>query len=181
MNSTVVVVSSSKTHSFSKLNQASINLIEGIGVQGDAHAGKSIKHIYLAKKDPSRPNIRQIHLIQSELFEELAEQGFDVEAGQLGENVTTQGLDLLSLPTGTQLKIGENAVIELTALRNPCVQIHNFKKGLLKAVMGKDDDGKVVRKVGVMGIVAAGGEVKPNDVIEVIFPEQPHSPLQYVW
>lgn len=121
MDSKVLAVSCSKTHSFSKQNQDYINLIEGIGVEGDAHAGKTIQHLFLVKKDPAIPNIRQVHLIQSELFRELLNQGFSVEPGQLGENITTQGIDLLSLPKGTKLYIGESVIIELTALRNPCI------------------------------------------------------------
>nr|MDT0253850.1 MOSC domain-containing protein [Endozoicomonas sp.] len=133
MNPIVTAVSSSAEHSFSKQNQPFITLIEGVGVEGDAHAGKTIKHIYLLKKDPSRPNLRQVHLIQAELFDELLAKGFTIAAGQLGENITIRGIDLLSLPTGSRLSIGDSVVIELTALRNPCVQIDTFQKGLLKA------------------------------------------------
>lgn len=181
MVSKVIAVSSSQTHSFSKQNQQCINLIEGIGVEGDAHSGKTIKHLFLAKKDPARPNLRQVHLIQAELFTVLTNLGFSVEPGQLGENITTRGLDLLSLPKGTKLYIGESVIIELTALRNPCIQIENFQKGLLHAVAGRDEHGEIVRKVGVMGIVSVGGKVKPDDIITVLLPEKPHQKLEYIW
>ncbi len=181
MVSKVLAVSSSKTHTFSKKNQESINLIEGIGVEGDAHAGKTIKHLFLVKKDPAKLNIRQVHLIQAELFGELSKRGFTVEPGQLGENITTQGIDLLSLPKGTILNIGESVIIELTALRNPCIQIDNFLKGLLQEVVSKDEHGKIVRKVGVMGIVSAGGMVKPYDIVKILLPAKPHKALEYIW
>jgi len=150
-------------------------------VEGDAHAGKTVKHLFLAKKDPARRNIRQVHLIQMELLEELNTKGFAVSPGQLGENITTQGIDLLSLPVGTRLHIGEEAVIELTALRNPCVQIENFQKGMLKEVISKDDQGKIVRRVGVMAVVTAGGRVNPDDEITVELPDLPHRNLEYIW
>lgn len=181
LNSKVIAVSKSKKHTFSKLNTDYINLIEGIGVEGDAHAGKTIKHIFLAKKDASKPNIRQVHLIQAELFNELNEQGFSVGPGELGENITTQGVDLLHLPVGSKLHIGKTAVVELTALRNPCIQINDFQKGLLKAVVSRDENGNLIRKVGVMGIVLAGGIVKQNDDIKTQLPEEPHKPLEYIW
>ena len=181
MDAIVTAVSRSAEHNFSKQNQPSITLIEGLGVQGDAHAGKTIKHLYLLKKDPSRPNLRQVHLIQTELFDELLEKGFTVKAGELGENINTRGINLLGLPTGTRLLIGNSVVIELTALRNPCVQIDHFQKGLLKAVIDRDEDGKVIHKTGVMGIVVAGGKVMPEDSIRVELPGEPHQPLEYVW
>lgn len=152
-----------------------------MGVEGDAHAGKTIKHLYLLKKDPSRLNLRQVHLIQTELFDELLEKGFTVKAGELGENINTRGINLLDLPTGTRLSIGESVVIELTALRNPCVQIDTFQKGLLKAVLDRNEDGKVIRKTGVMGVVIAGGEIVPEDSIRIELPAEPHQPLEYVW
>ena len=181
MESKVIAVSSSKEHAFSKLNQDYINLIEGIGVEGDAHAGKTVQHLFLAKKDSSRPNIRQVHLIQAELFCELSEQGFSVGPGQLGENITTKEIDLLNLPVGSKLFIGESAVVALTALRNPCHQIDKFQKGLLKIVVSKNEHGKTVLKVGVMGIVLIGGKVKPNDNIKISLPDEPHKALEYVW
>ncbi len=181
MEAIVTAVSRCVEHNFSKQNQSSITLIEGVGVEGDAHAGKTIKHLYLSKKDPSRPNLRQVHLIQTELFDELLEKGFTVKAGELGENINTRGIDLLNLPTGTRLSIGESVVIELTALRNPCVQINTFQKGLLRAVIGRNEDGKVIRKTGVMGIVITGGKIVPEDSIRIELPAAPHQPLEYVW
>lgn len=181
MEAKVIAVSCSETHTFSKQNKDSITLIEGFGVEGDAHAGKHIKHIFLAKKDPARVNIRQIHLIQSELFEELNAKGFKVKAGQLGENITTWGIDLLALPEGSILSIGESAVVKLTALRNPCHQINTFQKGLLKAVVDRDEDGNLIRKVGVMGIILVGGNVKSSDTIQVKLPDKPFKPLEYIW
>ncbi|WP_202971739.1 MOSC domain-containing protein [Marinobacter sp. ANT_B65] len=150
-------------------------------MEGDAHAGKTVKHLFLAKKAPSRKNIRQVHLIPMELLDDLNGKGFSVSPGQLGENITTQSIDLLSLPVGCKLHIGEAAIVELTALRNPCVQIENFQKGMLKEVISKDDQGKIVRKVGVMGAVTAGGSVNPDDLITVELPDPPHKNLEYIW
>ncbi len=181
MESEVVGVSKSREHAFSKVNLASINLIENYGVDGDAHAGETIQHLYLLKKDPARKNIRQIHLIPSELFVELDRKGFSVGPGQLGENITTKGIDLLALPESTRLNIGKEAVVELTALRNPCVQIDRFQKGLLKEVVAKDEVGNIVRKAGVMGVVIVGGVVNADDKIDVQLPNEPHKPLEYVW
>jgi len=175
----VIIVSLSAEHTFSKPNQESIRLIEGLGVEGDAHAGKKVKHRYLAKLDPERPNLSQIHLIHVELLDKLHEKGFSVSPGQLGENITTKGVDLLGLPTGTKLKIGKNAVIEITGLRNPCKQIDQFQKGLQKALLHKDEDGNLVSEAGVMGIVVVGGEIFPGDPIVVDLPPKPHHPLVY--
>lgn len=181
MNPIVIAVSCSAQHTFSKPNQPFINLIEGIGVEGDAHAGKRVKHRYLVKIDSTKPNLRQVHLIQAELFDELNANGFSVGPGQLGENITTRGVDLLALPTGTKLQIGGEAVIELTALRNPCVQINNFQEGMLKAVLDRDEEGNVIRKAGVMGIVLVGGEIRPSNSITIDLPPEPHQRLEYVW
>lgn len=181
MNATVISVSRSSGHSFRKACEESINLIEGFGVEGDVHAGKKIKHTFLAKEDPDRKNIRQIHLIAAELFTELKGKGFNVDPGQLGENITTEGIDLLSLPTGTLLHIGNGAVIELTALRQPCIQIDEFQQGLLKEVVYKDSGGNIIRKVGVMGVILVSGAVSPNDEIIVETPDKPHHKLDYVW
>ncbi len=177
----VIAVSRSEDYTFSKPNQSEIVLIAGYGVEGDAHAGKTVKHRYLMNKDATRPNLRQIHLIENELLNMLNSDDFSVEPGQLGENITTQGIDLLDLPTGTKLQIGASASIELTALRNPCHQIDDFQKGLLKAVLDKDEEGNLVRKAGVMGIVLNGGRVRPDDEIFVTRPPEPHQPLEYVW
>jgi MOSC domain-containing protein YiiM len=180
MSAVVTAVSCSPTHSFSKPNQDCIRLLAGLGVEGDAHLGTKVRHRSRVKKDPSQPNLRQVHLIHAELHDELKASGFDVSAGDLGENVTTRGIDLLSLPAGARLLIGAAAVIEVTGLRNPCVQIDRFRKGLMKAVLGKDDHGNLVRKSGIMGVVLEGGEVKPGDAIRVELPPVPHQPLAVV-
>jgi len=176
----IVAVSCSAEHSFSKPNRPSITLAAGLGVADDAHAGQFVKHRYLVRRDPTQPNLRQVHLIQQELFASLAEQGHVVETGQLGENVTTRGLDLLALPTGTILRLGADAVIELTGLRNPCAQIEEFQDGLMSLLRFRDSEGNVVRTAGVMGVVLVGGDVRPGDPIEVQTPPQPHQPLSYI-
>ncbi|MEE1657380.1 MOSC domain-containing protein [Microvirga sp. CF3062] len=180
MNAIVTAVSLSSSHSFSKPNQVSVRLLAGLGVEGDAHLGTTVKHRSRVAKDPTQPNLRQVHLIHAELFDELAVQGFTVAAGEMGENVTTRGIDLLSLPTGVRLRLGESAVIEVTGLRNPCVQIDRFQKGLMKAVLGKDPQGNVIRKSGIMGIVLEGGEVRPGDAVRVELPTGPHRSLEVV-
>jgi len=177
----VLAVSSSSSHTFSKHIQPSIKLIAGIGVEGDAHAGKTVKHRYLVKIDSTKPNIRQVHLIQTELFDELKEKGFKISSGELGENITTKGVNLLELPKGTKLEIGDEVVVELTALRNPCIQIDNFQKGLLKEVLQQDENGNLIRKGGVMGVVLSGGEIFPGDSIKVVLPEKPFQQLEYIW
>ena len=180
MQAIVTAVSASPGHSFSKPNRDSIRLLAGLGVEGDAHLGTTVKHRSRVAKDPSQPNLRQVHLIHAELHDELQAKGFAVSAGEMGENVTTCGIDLLALPTGARLRIGENAVIEVTGLRNPCVQIDRFQKGLMKAVLGKDEHGNLIRKSGVMAIVLEGGEVKPGDAIRVELPLGPHRLLEVV-
>ncbi|KLK94077.1 molybdenum cofactor biosysynthesis protein [Microvirga vignae] len=180
MNASVVAVSRSPTHSFSKPNVESIRLVAGLGIEGDAHAGETVKHRSRVAIDPTQPNLRQVHLIHTELFEELAAKGFSVAPGQLGENITTRGIDLLNLPVGTKLHFGASAVVELTGLRNPCVQIDRFQKGLMAAVLDRDSEGRLVRKAGVMGIVLTGGEVRPGEPIAVILPPEPHRRLERV-
>jgi MOSC domain-containing protein YiiM len=180
MSAVVTAVSCSPTHSFSKPNRNCIRLLAGLGVEGDAHLGTTVKHRSRVKKDPSQPNLRQVHLIHAELHDELKASGFDVSAGDMGENVTTRGIDLLSLPAGARLQIGEAAVIEVTGLRNPCVQIDRFQKGLMKAVLDKDEQGNLIRRSGIMGIVLEGGEVKPGDAIRVELPPEPHQRLAVV-
>ncbi|MGW7407588.1 MOSC domain-containing protein [Streptomyces sp. NPDC054833] len=176
----MAAVSSNGQYSFTKPNRASITLLAGLGVEGDVHAGVTVKHRSRVAVDPTQPNLRQVHLIHEELFDEVGEAGFQVAPGQLGENVTTRGIDLLRLPVGTLLCIGEEAVIEVTGLRNPCVQIDNFRQGLLKRVVGRDDAGNVVRKAGIMSIVKQGGVVRPGDTIEAKLPDEPHRPLDRV-
>lgn len=167
-------------HNFSKPPVPEITLIEGFGVEGDAHAGTTVQHLHLIKVDAGAPNLRQVHLIQSELFDTLAEAGYEVGPGDLGENVTTYGVDLLNLPTGTRLHLGDTAVVTLTGLRNPCSQINKFRKGLLKTMLHKDADGEVVRLTGVMSVVNQGGIVRPGDQLKVVYPDEPHRPLDLV-
>jgi MOSC domain-containing protein YiiM len=177
---TVVAVSCSTSHTFSKQNQFSIRLLAGLGVEGDAHAGTTVKHRSRVAKDPTQPNLRQVHLIHAELHGELRAQGFDVGAGEMGENITTCDVDLLGLPVGTRLHIGVTAVVEITGLRNPCVQIDRFQKGMMAAVLDRDAAGKLIRKAGVMSIVIADGDVHVGDGIRIELPPQPHRPLEPV-
>ena len=165
----VIGVARDGKHRFSKAQVDSIRLVAGLGVEGDAHSGATVQHLSRVRRDPTQPNLRQVHLIHRELFDEVTA---DLGPGQLGENITTEGVDLLALPRGTRLGVGE-AVIELTGLRNPCVQIDRFRPGLLKEVVGTDDDGAVVRKAGVMCVVVTGGVVRPGDRIEVVLPDPP--------
>jgi MOSC domain-containing protein YiiM len=176
----VVAVCFRRGHHFSKTQSLSIRLLTGLGVEGDAHMGERVKHLYLARKNPDAPNLRQVHLMHAELFDEVRAKGFDVKPGDLGENITTEGVDLLGLSTGTKLYLGEEAIIEITGLRNPCHQIDDFQKGLLKATLDKDADGKLVRKSGIMSVVLTGGDVRPGDTIRVEPPEGPHRPLLLV-
>ncbi len=169
MSTTVLAVHSKSTHNFSKATQPKVELVAGHGVAGDAHFGVAVKHRSRVARDPSQPNLRQVHLLQAELFVELAAQGFEVLPGQMGENVTTQGMNLLALSAGTRLRLGADAVVEITGLRNPCSQIEAFKAGLLAAVLGRSDDGELVRKAGVMGTVRVGGVVQPGDGILVVY------------
>lgn len=175
--SRVVAVHRSRSHSFSKYAEDRITLLAGLGVAGDAHSGDTVKHRSRVRRDPAAPNLRQVHLLHAELFEELAGRGFAVQPGQLGENVTTRGLDLLALPTGTRLQLGPHAVLELTGLRNPCSQIDAFQQGLTAAVLDRDAQGGLVRKAGVMAVVVQGGEVRPGDAISVALPPTPHRAL----
>jgi MOSC domain-containing protein YiiM len=176
----VVSVNLHARHRFSKTPAQRIELVAGHGVQGDAHAGAMVKHRSRVRRDPSKPNLRQVHLIAAELFDELAGQGFDVQPGQLGENITTRGIDLLNLPTGTLLELGPEAVVEITGLRNPCVQIDRFQDGLLKAVLDQDEAGRLIRKAGIMSVVVHGGPISPADPIAVHLPAEPHVALEPV-
>ena len=180
MTAHIIAVSLSGRHTFSKPNQLSVRLVAGLGVEGDAHLGEKVKHRYHAARDPDAPNLRQVHLIHAELFDELRVAGFDVRPGELGENITTRGIDLLNLPRGTRLKLGDDAMVELTGLRSPCVQIDAFRAGLKAAVLARDAEGGVVRKSGVMAIVLVGGEVRPGDRISVEMPEGPLEQLMPV-
>ena len=176
----VLAVSTSPLHDFGKQQQQSIRLIPGVGVEGDAHAGPTVQHRSRVAADPTQPNLRQVHLIQRELQEELAEDGFQVMPGALGENITTEGLDLLALPVGATLLFGDKALVAITGLRNPCVQIDEYQAGLLKAVAYRDEEGRLVRKAGVMAVVLAGGVVNPGMSIAVSLPPLPHPALNRV-
>ncbi len=176
----VRAVSSSGAHTFSKPGRERIRLLAGLGVEGDAHLGTTVKHRSRVARDPSQPNLRQVHLIHAELLTEVNEDGYDVEPGQLGENITTEGIDLLDLPTGTILRFGDEAEVEVTGLRNPCAQIENFRTGLLARVVGRAEDGSIFRRAGIMGVVRTGGEVAPGDPIAVTLPPPPHRPLERV-
>lgn len=179
MGPVVVAVACSPGHAFSKVPAGAIRLLAGLGVAGDAHLGETVKHRSRVARDPTQPNLRQVHLLHAELLAELAERGFTVRPGDIGENILTRGLDLLGLPTGTRLRIGA-AEIEVTGLRNPCAQLDRFQKGLMAACLDRAPDGGLVRKAGVMGVVHAGGEVRPGDTVEVVMPEGTHQPLQPV-
>ncbi|MEO0015161.1 MAG: hypothetical protein RLZZ535_3550, partial [Cyanobacteriota bacterium] len=159
MTGTVIAVSISPNHFFSKSNQNKIKLVAGIGIEGDAHAGRTVKHRSRVAKDPSQPNLRQVHLIQTELHDELKDEGFDISPGDMGENITTKGIDLLNLPTNTKLYLGDRAVIKVTGLRNPCAQLDAFKPGLMSALLDRDKAGNIVRKAGIMSVVVSGGIV----------------------
>jgi len=176
----VTAVSRNPRHGFGKPTQDSIRLLAGLGVEGDAHMGETVKHRSRVRRDPTQPNLRQVHLIHAELLDELRETGFPIAAGDVGENVTTHGVDLLGLPTGTRLHLGETAVIELTGLRNPCVQLDRFQPGLMAAVLGRDAQGGLILKAGIMAVVLTGGEVRPGDPIRVALPPEPHRPLARV-
>jgi MOSC domain-containing protein YiiM len=180
VDATVVAVSRNEEYSFTKPNRESITLLAGLGVEGDVHAGTTVKHRSRVAQDPTQPNLRQVHLIHEELFDEVVSAGYVVAPGELGENVTTRGVDLLKLPVGTLLRLGEEAVVEVTGLRNPCLQIDNFQRGLLRQVIGRDENGEVIRKAGIMGVVRAGGVVRPGDTITVTLPPEPHRPLERV-
>jgi MOSC domain-containing protein YiiM len=176
----VVGVSKDGQHRFSKQPCASITLLEGLGVEGDAHAGVTVQHRSRVAADPTQPNLRQVHLIHSEFFDEAWEHGYELAQGNLGENILTAGLDVLALPRGTRLHLGGQAVVHVTGLRNPCQQINDFRSGLLKVAITRDTDGVLVRKAGIMSVVEHGGAVAPGDAIRVELPPGPHIPLDRV-
>jgi MOSC domain-containing protein YiiM len=180
MSGIVTAVSRGGEHSFSKPNVERIRLLAGLGVEGDAHLGTTVQHLSRVRRDPTQPNLRQVHLIHAELHDELRAAGFHVAAGDMGENVTTRGIDLLALPAGTRLHLGDGAVIQVTGLRNPCAQIDRFEPGLMTAVLDRDAEGNLVRKAGIMAVVLTGGDVRPGDVIRVELPPEPHRPLDVV-
>ena len=176
----VIAVARDKQHHFTKPSCMSIRIVAGLGVEGDAHFGVTVKHRSRVLRDPTVPNLRQVHLMHEELFAELRNAGFTVAPGDLGENVTTRGIDLLALPAGTRLHLGDTAVVEVTGLRNPCIQIDRFQKGLMQAVLGRDAGGNLIRKTGVMCVATASGDVHPGDAIRVELPAQPYRALEVV-
>jgi MOSC domain-containing protein YiiM len=177
MGGRVTAVSRSATHTMTKPTLDGVRLLTGLGVEGDAHLGETVKHRSRVARDPSQPNLRQVHLIHAELHDELHEAGFDVSPGLMGENITTRGIDLLVLPTGSRLRLGATAVVEVTGLRNPCAQLDKVQPGLMAATLDRDADGNLIRKAGIMGIVLVDGEVRPGDSIEVELPPEPRVPL----
>jgi MOSC domain-containing protein YiiM len=176
----VLAVSRSDEHGPPKANRDSITLLAGVGVEGDAHSGAKVQHLSRVARDPEQPNLRQVHLIHAELHDELRAAGFEVAPGQMGENVTTRAVDLLALPAGARLHVGAEAVVEVTGLRNPCKQLDGIQAGLMAATLDRDADGELIRKAGVMGVVAGGGDIRPGDPIRVELPPEPRSPLQPV-
>lgn len=176
----VAAVARDVEHRFSKALVPTITILAGLGVEGDAHQGTTVQHRSRVAADPTQPNLRQVHLIHTELFEELSKKGFRVEPGDMGENISTRGIDLLSLPRNTRLRVGRRVVLEVTGLRNPCAQIERFQSGLLAAVLDRGPNGELIRKAGIMTVVLEGGIVRPDDVIEVELPSLPHLPLERV-
>ncbi|CAN0417660.1 unnamed protein product, partial [Phaeothamnion confervicola] len=177
---TVEAVALSAVHGFSKSASGAIGLVAGLGVAGDAHAGHLVKHRSRVARDPTQPNLRQVHLIHGELFDELRLRGFDIGPAMLGENITTRGIDLLALPRGTVLRLGAEAAVAVTGLRNPCSQLDDFAPGLMRAVLDRAPDGRVIRKAGVMAIVLRSGPVRAGDPIDIELPALPHLPLEPV-
>ena len=180
MDAVVVSVGSCPFHQFSKPSQGRIVLVAGLGVVGDAHLGPTVRHRSRLARDPTQPNLRQVHLLHAELLDELATKGFAIAPGDLGENITIRGIDLLALPSGTRLAVGPRAQVEITGLRNPCQQLDDFAPGLMAAVLDRDAEGNLIRRAGVMAVVTAGGEIKPGDGIEVELPPLPHCRLEPV-
>ncbi|HBP29761.1 MAG: MOSC domain-containing protein [Advenella sp.] len=176
----VLSVSKDDKHRFSKAPTSQIGIVAGLGIQGDAHSGVTVKHQSRVAADPTQPNLRQVHLMHAELFDELKSKGFNVGPADLGENITTEGVDLLSLPRDTLLRIGDDALLQVTGLRNPCVQIDRFQTGLLKAVLLRQPNGELIRKAGIMTIVITGGTVRAGDPIHVQLPAPPYLPLERV-
>jgi MOSC domain-containing protein YiiM len=180
MGGVVIAVSFSATHSMRKPVVDTIRLLAGLGVAGDAHLGETVKHRSRVARDPTQPNLRQVHLIHAELHDALRAAGFALSPGEMGENITTRGVDLLGLPAGTRLRLGAAAIVAVTGLRNPCYQLDGLQPGLMAATLGRDEHGKLIRKAGVMGIVLAGGDVRPGDAILTELPPPPHRPLEPV-
>jgi MOSC domain-containing protein YiiM len=180
MSGVVTAVCAARGHHFSKPTRLQITLLAGLGVLGDAHQGETVKHRSRVARDPSQPNLRQLHLVHAELHDELNAAGFALGPGDMGENVTTRGLDLLALPEGTMLRLGRQALVRVTGLRNPCIQMNRFRPGLMDAVLGRDAAGNLVRKAGIMAVVLEGGDIYPGDAITAEPPPPPWRPLGVV-
>jgi MOSC domain-containing protein YiiM len=180
MQGFVDAVSQRSSHSFSKQPRMWIRLLAGLGVEGDAHLGTTVQHRSRVARDPTQPNLRQVHLLHRELLQQLETQGFVIGPGDIGENILTSGIDLLDLPAGTILRIGDTAALAVTGLRNPCLQLDRFRPGLMAATLERDAEGNLVRKAGVMAVVMTSGEVRPNDPIEIVMPATPHCRLRPV-
>lgn len=176
----VLCLSKDDTHRFSKRVVDTLTFLQGLGIEGDAHCGATVKHLSRVKVDPTQINLRQVHLIHTELLSELRVKGFNVTPGTLRENVLTEGIDLLALPTNTLLKLGNEVLLRVTGLRNPCAQLDNYQSGLTQAVLGRDDEGNIIRKAGIMAVVEQGGRVSVNDPIEITLPAPPHQRLERV-
>ncbi len=173
----VLAVAKDGQHRFSKTTSPMIRLLKGKGVEGDAHCGEKVQHRSRVRVNPDQPNLRQVHLIAEETLEELSAKGFAVEPSQLGENITTRGIDLLSLPENTHLSVGDKVILTITGLRNPCQQLNEHQPGLMQALLGRDENDQLLLKAGVMAVVTEGGEVKAGDPIKISYPAQPHKPL----
>jgi len=177
MTAFVTAVSRDSEHNLSKPNRDSILLLAGLGIEGDAHMGRTVQHVSRTAREPELPNLRQVHLIHAELHDELHAAGFDLAAGQMGENITTRGVDLLALPRGARLYLGATAIVEVTGLRTPCSQLDRLQPGLMAATLAHDAQGNLIRKAGIMSIVIESGEVRSGDSIRVELPVGPHEPL----
>lgn len=180
MTGKVHAVSLSDKHSIRKFNRSYINIIEGYGVEGDAHAGKKVKHRYIAKKDPDRPNYRQVHLISMEIYRELQQQGFNIDPGEMGENITCSGIDIMNLPKHTILKIGDEVELQVSGMREPCSLLNQIQGGLMKATLDKSGEGELIRKAGIMTVALKGGIVTPDDPIQLVYPEKPYVKMKTI-
>jgi MOSC domain-containing protein YiiM len=180
MPPTVIAVCLNTTRGMAKHPKGSINLLAGLGVEGDIHRGKTTQHLYLKKRDPSRINLTQVHLLHAELHERLNEAGFEITPGLMGENITTRGVDLMALPRGARLSLGKAAIVEISGFREPCSKLDNLRTGLMKASFRWDQMGRRAPDAGVMAIVVKGGWVFPGDMIQISLPDKPHLPLQSV-
>jgi len=176
----VKAVSLSDKHTIRKFNRTYINIIPGFGVEGDAHAGNKVKHRYLVKKDPGRPNLRQVHLISMEIYKELQQKGFAIKPGDMGENITTEGIDIMNLPLDTKLQVGQEVELQITGIREPCSLLNHIENGLMKATISKSSGGTLLLKAGIMSIVIKGGIVAPDDTIKILLPPEPHHRMSTV-